>query len=132
VDFEARSVFPVPALWMMPGRITPTLQYRSHGAVILETPHAGTDARYTLDRAAARFVLECKIVKAAASAFFTEVFDLLDPAPSLWMRSRVVSGNEACRQFERRMAYAETETLRELVSLLAMPSPELLLLSIPA
>src|SRR5580698_3168445 len=37
----SRNVFPVPALRMMPGRMTPALQYRSHGAVILETPHAG-------------------------------------------------------------------------------------------
>jgi hypothetical protein len=128
----SRRVFPVPALWMIPGRMTPTREYRNHAAVILETPNAGTDARYALHRAAERFLLECKIIKAAASPFFPEVFDLLGPVPSPWMRSRAVSGGVACRQFERRLAYAETETLRDLVSLLAIPSPELPLLSIAA
>ena len=89
-----------------------------------------SDARQILDRAPARFALECKIIKAAASEFFPVVFDLLGPAPSRWTPLRIVPRDEACRQFERRLAHAEDETLRDLVSLLAMPAPALPLLSI--
>jgi hypothetical protein len=117
---------------MLLGKVGPVIQHRWRGAVILETPNAGSDARQFLDRAAARFVVECKIIKAAASVFFPEVFDLLGPASSRWMPSRVVPCNEACRQFDRRLAYAENETLRALLSLLNMPSPALPLISVAA
>ncbi len=75
----SRNVFPVPSLWMPPGGTLPAIHLRNRGAVIFDTPNFGSDARQVLDRAAERFLLECKIVKAAASDQFPEIFDLLGP-----------------------------------------------------
>jgi hypothetical protein len=128
----SRNAFPVPSLWMPPGSTLPAVHFRNRPAVILETPDFGSDARHALDRAAERFKLEYKIVKAAVLNQFREIFDLLGPCCRPWMRSPVIVGDEACKQFERRLAYAEIEMLRDLVSLLAKPAPEVLVLPIAA